>query len=120
MLKFISGRFMGAVYALRGAFHLLKTEDAIQFQTLIAMVFMAAGFYFEISSIEWMIQLLAIGLVMATEAMNTAVEKVADFIHPDNHKDIGLIKDVSAGAVFIAAVFSLAAAAFIYLPKILG
>ena len=77
-----------------------------------------AGFIYHISTIEWAIQFLAIGLVMSVEGLNTAVEEIANFIHPEHHKKIGLIKDIAAGAVFIASIFAVIAGFFIYIPKI--
>jgi diacylglycerol kinase len=50
--------------------------------------------------------------------LNSPIEKVADFIHPDYNKKIGLIKDVSAGAVFFAALFALAVMCLVYIPKL--
>lgn len=115
---FIRGRLRSMKFALRGMWLLLTTEDSIKAQSFFALIAIIAGFYFNISAIEWMIQLLVIGLVLVAEAVNTAVEKVADFIHPDYHKKIGFIKDIAAGAPAIAALVSLAIAAIIYLPKI--
>ena len=65
-----------------------------------------------------MFQTAMIGLVMSIEGVNTAVEYIADFIHPDHHPKIGLIKDISAGAVFIASIVAVIVAGIIYLPKI--
>jgi diacylglycerol kinase (ATP) len=76
------------------------------------------GFYFNISATEWAIQVLVIGLVLVAEAANSAVEEVADFIHPDYHEKIGLIKDIAAGAPSFAAIISLIIASIIYIPKI--
>ncbi|MCH3884914.1 diacylglycerol kinase family protein [Tenacibaculum aquimarinum] len=115
---FVRGRLRSMKFAFRGMWLLLTTEDSIKAQSFFALIAIIAGFYFNISSIEWMIQLLVIGLVLVAEAVNTAVEKVADFIHPDYHKKIGFIKDIAAGAPAIAALVSLAIAAIIYLPKI--
>ena len=105
-------------YALKGAFLLLKTEASIQVQFVIALVVSVAGFYFNITTNEWMIQTLAIGLVMSLEGANTAIEEIANFIHPERHDKIGLIKDLAAGAVFIASVFACIVGLIIYLPKI--
>jgi diacylglycerol kinase (ATP) len=80
---------------------------------------MASAIYFEISTTEWMAQIIMIGLVMSVEGVNTAVEYIADFVHPEHHKKIGLIKDVAAGAVFIAAITAICIAALIYGPKLL-
>ncbi len=96
---------------------LIKTEASIQVQLFIAIAVTIAGFYFEISTNEWLVQLTMIGLVMSLEAMNTAVEHIANFIHPEYHIKIGLIKDVAAGAVFIASVIAVIVAGIIYIPK---
>ena len=77
-----------------------------------------AGLYFHISREEWMLQILAFGLVLAIEGLNTAVEKIADFIHPEFHNRIGFIKDIAAGAVLFAAFSAMAVGALIYVPKI--
>jgi diacylglycerol kinase (ATP) len=78
-----------------------------------------AGFYFNITKTEWLFQILSIGLVMSIEGLNTAVEKVADFIHPDYHERIGFIKDIAAGAVLFAAFTAIAIGIIIYAPKFL-
>ena len=65
-----------------------------------------------------MLQILAIGLVLAIEGLNTAAEKISDFIHPEYHQKIGFIKDIASGAVFFAAMAAIAIGAIIYYPKI--
>jgi len=115
---FIKGRLRSIRFAIRGMFLLMKTEDSIKAQLFVAILITAAGFYFDISSIEWMFQIIAIGLVLVAESLNTAIEKVSDFVHPDYHEKIGFIKDISAGAASFAAVISLIVASFIYVPKI--
>ena len=77
-----------------------------------------AGFYFELSATEWCIQILVITLIMAAEGINTAIEAIADFIHPEHHPKIGLIKDLAAGAVFIVAIAAVVIGCIIYIPKI--
>jgi len=115
--SFAINRIKGAQYACKGAWLLLKTEASIKIQFAIAIGMTAAGFYFNISSTEWMIQILAIGLVMSIEGLNTAIEAIADFIHPEHHPKIGFLKDVAAGAVFIASVSATIAGIIIYFPK---
>jgi diacylglycerol kinase (ATP) len=116
--SFLRGRLRSLKFALRGTWFLITTEDSIKAQLFIALIATALGFYFDISNLEWMIQFLAIGLVLVAEAVNTTIEEVADFIHPDYHKKIGLIKDIAAGAPSFAAFISLIIAGFIYIPKI--
>ena len=95
---------------------LLKNEASIQVQAFIAIAITIAGFYFEISTNEWIAQILAIGLVISVEGLNTAVEEIANFVHPDFHDKIGYIKDVAAGAVFFAAIIAVVIGCIIYIP----
>ncbi|MDA1019070.1 MAG: diacylglycerol kinase family protein [Bacteroidetes bacterium] len=118
MIKFISGRLKAIYYSLKGALYLIKTEHSIQAQIFIAILFVIAGNYLDLSITEWLFVLLAISLVLTAESLNSAIEKVADFIHPDFNKKIGLIKDVSAGAVFFAFLFALAVVCLVYIPKL--
>lgn len=118
--SFLVNRIKGAKYALKGAFILIRTEASIQAQFSIAILLIIAGFYFNISTTEWMFQVLAIGGIMSVEGINTAIEEIADFIHPDYNHKIGLIKDIAAGAVFIAALVGLIIGLIIYVPKIIA
>lgn len=104
-------------FAVKGALKLLTTEHSIMVQSGIGVVMVVAGFYFEISKTEWMFQTMAIGLVLAVEGLNTAVEKIADFIHPGFHERIGFIKDIAAGSVFFAALTAIIIGAIIYVPR---
>jgi diacylglycerol kinase (ATP) len=117
-LAFIKGRLKGCVYAFKGGILLLKSEASIQVQFGIAILITIAGFYYHISPTEWMIQTLCIGMVMSIEGVNTAIEEIADFVHPDFHSKIGKIKDIAAGAVGIAALIAVIVAGIIYVPKV--
>lgn len=114
---FLGKRLMGCWYALKGAWRLLK-EPSIQVQLAIAAAVVCLGFWFDISKTEWILQTLAMGLVLGVEGLNTAIEEIADFIHPDFNDKIGNIKDVGAGAVFMAALAAGVVGMIIYLPKI--
>jgi diacylglycerol kinase (ATP) len=116
---FFTGRLKSISYAFKGAVKLVTTEHSVMVQFFIGIVLIAAGFYFNISHAEWMFQTLAIGLVLGVESLNTAVEKIADFIHPQYHEKIGFIKDIAAGGVFFAAMTAIAIGLIIYIPKFL-
>jgi len=117
MNSFLGKRIKGCGYALKGAWMLLRNEASIQVQAVIAVLVTIAGFYFEISTTEWVFQIMAIGLVMSIEGLNTAAEEIANFVHPDFHSKIGYIKDVAAGAVFFSAIAAVITACIIYIPK---
>ncbi len=116
--SFLVNRLKSVRYAFNGAVYLFKTESSIKIQLFIAIFVTITGVYFEISKTEWMFQVAMIGLVISMEGINTAVEYIADFVHPDFHKSIGRIKDIAAGAVFIASMAAVIVAIIIYYPKI--
>ncbi|HLV45929.1 MAG TPA: diacylglycerol kinase family protein [Flavobacterium sp.] len=113
---FLVGRLKSFRFAFKGAFLLLTTEHAIISQVFLALAFIIAGFLTGITKTEWMFQVFAIGLLLSIEGMNTAVEKLCDFIHPDHHHKIGFIKDIAAGAVTFAALTAMTIVIFIYFP----
>jgi diacylglycerol kinase (ATP) len=115
--SFFTGRIKSIGFAFKGAFKLITTEHSVMVQSSIALLLIFAGFVFEISREEWMMQILAFGLVLGIESLNTAVEKIADFIHPEFHNKIGFIKDIAAGAVLFAAFAAIAVGLLIYVPK---
>ena len=117
--SFFTGRLKSISFALKGAYKLITTEHSIMIQFSIGILLVIAGFYFHISREEWMIQTLAFGLVLGIESLNTAVEKIADFIHPEFHERIGFIKDIAAGAVMFTAIASIVVGLLIYVPKFL-
>ncbi|WP_322550022.1 diacylglycerol kinase family protein [Flavobacterium psychraquaticum] len=111
-----TGRLKSMGFALKGAIKLITTEHSVMVQSSLALLMIIAGFYFGITRFEWMFQILVFGLVLAVEGLNTAVEKIADFIHPEYHERIGFIKDIAAGAVFFAAMTAIAVGCIIYFP----
>ena len=118
--SFIIERIRSIKFSFQGIWFLITTENSIKAQLCITILVTIAGFYFDINSVEWLIQTLVIGLVLVAESLNTAIEKLTDFIHKDYHEKSGCIKDVSAGASGIASIISLIIANIIYLPKIMA
>ncbi|MBS7787697.1 diacylglycerol kinase family protein [Flavobacterium sp. CYK-55] len=116
---FFTGRLKSVGFALKGMIKLITTEHSIMVQTSIGVLMIIGGFYFDISTTEWVMQTFAIGMVLSIEGLNTAVEKIADFIHPEYHEKIGFIKDIAAGSVFFAALTAIAVGCLIYIPKFL-
>lgn len=118
-VNFIVGRFKSIKYAAKGGWVLLTTEHSIIVQVIIAIIMTVCGFICNLSPIEWMIQILAIGIVLIAEATNTCIEYICDFIHPEFHNKIGFIKDIAAGVSFIAAIIAVIIGLIIYTPKIM-
>ena len=73
MRNFLLGRIRGVGYAFKGAYLLITTEASIKTQFFIGILVTIAGFYFEISKTEWILQILTIGLIMSLEGINTTI-----------------------------------------------
>jgi len=115
--SFLRGRLRSLKFAFKGAYLLLTTEHSIMMQFSLGIAVTILGFVMQISATEWMFQLLAVGTVLVAESLNTGIEKICDFIHPDYHERIGFIKDISAGAATFAAIIALIIGLIIYIPK---
>ena len=116
--SFLVNSLRSVGFALRGALLLIRTEASIKIQVFITLVMTAAGFYYEISNVEWILQIFAIALVLGIEGMNTAVEKISDYVQPKFDPKIGFIKDISAGAVMLVSIAATIIGLIIYIPKI--
>ncbi len=115
--SFLRGRLRSLKFAIRGALLLIMTEHSIMVQFSIAIIMTILGFAMQITATEWMLQLLAIGMVLVAESLNTGIEKLSDFVHPAYNKKIGFIKDISAGAATFAAIIATIIGLIIYIPK---
>lgn len=115
---FFKGRIRSFYFAFRGMWILIRTEHSIMVQVFIAILVCIGGFFAGLTSTEWILQIMAIAMVLVAESLNTAVEKLCDFVHPDHSRRIGKIKDISAGAVAFAALAAVLIGFLIYLPKL--
>ena len=101
------------------AFPLLVQERNFRIHLLATILVALAGFYFEVTRIEWIVLCLCIGSVLTAEAFNSAIELLCDRVTIDEDQAIGKIKDIAAAAVLISAVMSAIVGALIFLPRIL-
>lgn len=76
------------------------------------------GVILRITSIEWVLLVFAIGLVIITETLNTAIEIDIDLTSPEFHPYARDTKDVAAAAVLISTIVAVVIGAIIFLPRI--
>lgn len=112
-------RLRGFLDAFNGI-RLMVAEFHFKVHLIIVLLVHVLGFLLNISSIEWCLVWLAIGLVLMAEGLNTAIEYMVDFMAPDYEEKAGRIKDIASGAVTLAAIASAVIGAIIFLPKLLG
>jgi diacylglycerol kinase (ATP) len=116
--SFFKGRLRSLRTALSGLFNLFRTEPNMQVHLVAALLVTALGFYFQINATEWALQCLAIGLVMGLEAINTAVEELANKVESRKDDQIKKVKDFAAAGVVFAAFVSVLIGLFIYGPRL--
>lgn len=107
-------------YALSGIRSCFKSESNFRIHSLLAMIALLISALINISTIEWVAVCFCIAFVFTMEMVNTAIEKLCDIIHVERHNGIKKVKDIAAGAVLVAALFSLITGAVIFLPKIIN
>jgi len=114
----ISKRIKSFGFALNGLKILIQEEHNARIHIIAAISVILAGFYFQLSSLEWLAIFFAIGLVISLEIINSAIENIADFISPKKNDAIKKIKDLSAAGVLISALTALTIGFIIFIPKI--
>ena len=90
-------------YAWKGIRCCIGKEQNLSFHLIATVVTVIAGFLLEITRIDWMIVILCIGVVIAAELFNSAIEKLVDLVSPERHPIAGQVKDIAAGAVLVCA-----------------
>lgn len=105
-------------YAFHGIRLLITQEANAWIHCFAAVCVVVAGFFFGISVSEWIAVIFAIGMVLAAEAVNTAVEALADRVTQEYDEAIKRTKDLASGAVLILAIAAAIIGCIIFIPKI--
>ncbi|WP_295875555.1 diacylglycerol kinase family protein [uncultured Zhongshania sp.] len=103
-------------YAFNGLMTMIIEQRNAQIHLVATIAVLALGVLTGLNSVEWILLMLAITLVWIAEALNTALEYLADAAVPETHELVGKAKDVAAAGVLIAAAFSLIVALWAFWP----
>jgi diacylglycerol kinase (ATP) len=115
----VTDRLKSANHAWRGVGLLIKTSHNTWGHMFFGLLALYLGYILKISNIEWVLIVLAIGLVIVAEAFNTAIEVDIDLTSPDYHPYARDTKDIAAGAVLLMVFMATIIALIIFVPKIL-
>lgn len=105
-------------YAFNGIRLLVTKEHNAWIHCFAAVCVVIAGILLEISKMEWIACVSMIGAVMAAEAINSAVEAMADFVSPEYSEAIKRTKDLAAGAVLLLAIAAAIVGGIVFFPKL--
>lgn len=103
-------------YAWKGIRCCVGKEQNLSFHLIAAVLVVIAGWRLGITRTEWAILLLCIGMVIAAELFNTAIEKLVDLVSPGRHPLAGQVKDIAAGAVLVCAAAAAMVGLIIFVP----
>lgn len=106
-------------HALDGIQYTVDHERNFKIEILFALAVSFLSFFLKISMMEWCILVLVIGMVIALEMVNTALERCVDLVTKDYKELAKNAKDVAAGAVLVMSMFSVVIGILIFLPKII-
>lgn len=93
---------------------MLKSERNFQLEVFALIINLFLIVYFKLNSTDVALILVVCFLVLIAETINTAIEKICDFVEPNFNKKIGLIKDIAAGAVILATLLSIITGVLVY------
>jgi diacylglycerol kinase (ATP) len=91
-------------YAFSGILHSLYHEANFRIQILITLIAVIGGIYFQISSTEWSVLIIAFSSLLSAEVLNTSIENFIDYLIPKKSEVVRIVKDLAAGFVLINAV----------------
>ena len=104
-------------FAINGIKAFFRQEHNAWIHLAATIAVFIAAWWLKLSRNEIISLVIVTGFVWGAEIFNTAIEKIMDFIAPDRHPEVKLIKDLAAGAVLVAALIALITGAIIFIPK---
>ncbi len=107
-------------YAYKGLSHVSRHEVNFKIHIAAAALALCLCVALPISALEWVSILLCIAMVVASEMFNSAIETLCDHLHPEEHKNVGLVKDIASGAVLFVAFIAAFIGLIIFCPYLIS
>lgn len=107
-------------YALIGLGYVWKTEQSFRVQVFVGAAVLGIGAWLQMSALRYVLLILLVTFVLVLEVLNTFFEKLIDIIAPKIHSYAGMLKDILAAAVFVAAAGAAAVGLLLFLPYLVS
>lgn len=107
-------------HAVDGIVYAIENEMNILIMMICTFLVLIAGYLLKISIVELVCVVICIGMVMACELINSAIEACIDLVTLEDNKLAKIAKDCGSGASLILSVISLFVAGIIFIPKIIA
>ncbi len=115
----LTSRLRSFTYAINGLVRLVSAEHNAWIHAVATVCVIGLAWQCQVSRFEWMILLLAVALVWVAEALNTALECLANAVSLEFNPHIKHAKDIAAGAVFLAALFAVSLGSLVFYPYLI-
>ena len=106
-------------FSLEGLLYAYKNEKSLWMHAFCSIIAIVLGIIFKISLVQWSMILISLGIILALELLNTAIEAVVDMITLEYHPLAKIAKDCGSAATFIGVLISLIISGFVFIPKIM-
>ncbi|OGG56274.1 hypothetical protein A3D71_01790 [Candidatus Kaiserbacteria bacterium RIFCSPHIGHO2_02_FULL_55_20] len=104
----------------RAIIFLLREELSFKVLAVCAAFVLAASYVLQVTRMEFLVLVFVIGAVLAAEALNTALEELCDHVTPDEHPNIGKVKDLGSGATLLMLLAALVIGVIIFVPYLVA
>ncbi len=118
--KGIKKFLLSFTYPVKGLKYAYRNEQNLAVDVGMALIVIIFGFIFRIETWEWAVLVITVGIVLALELVNTAIEAVVDLVTEEYHPLAKVAKDTSAAAVFVFAIVAVVVGIIIFLPRIIS
>lgn len=120
MKKWISSFLKSFVYAFTGIFEALRRQRNLRFDFLIGIIVLIVCSFLPLSSGELLWVVFSIVLVIVFELLNSLLEELMDLLYPYFNEKVRIVKDLAAGIVLVAAVFTVVVGLIVVLRHLFG
>jgi len=107
-------------HAIDGIIHTIKSERNFRIHLILLCITVVFGIYFRVNEIEWLSITTIAVMVLFSELINTAVENTLDWLEPNHHETVKIVKDICAGAVLVCAIGALIIGIIIFTPYVIA
>lgn len=116
--KFGLGRLVNSFkYSFEGIAYAAKKEQSLLLMAICLILATILGFWLKITPLEWIFILMAIGLVLGTELLNTSIEATIDLLSPSFHPLAKVAKDTASAAVFVYSLIAFIIGCVVFVPN---
>ncbi len=106
-------------YSIDGLKYAYRYEQSMLIHVIATVCVIAANIFFGVTAFEWLITMLAIGMVLSSELMNTAIEAAVDLVTLEINPLAKIAKDCGSAATFVLAIMAAVIGCIIYIPYII-